>query len=75
MIRITLAQRPDGKDIAACGPHRVIAAGDDAAVALARHLIAAGFPDGPWDVVGADGAARFSGPSLHELARMPLAYL
>ena len=68
MIRITLSQRPDGKDIAACGPHRVIAR-NGATMALARQLIAAGFPDTPWEAVGADGRIRLQGPSLHAWAR------
>lgn len=67
MLRITLSQRPDGKDIASCGPHRVIAR-TGAAMALARELIAAGFPDAPWEAVGQDGQVRMTGSSLHEWA-------
>lgn len=46
---------------------------DGATMALARRMVAAGAPDGPWQAIGPDRRARFYGRSLHRLALLTIA--
>ena len=39
---------------------------------LARQLVAAGAPDGPWRAIGPDGRTWFTGRSLHRLAALTI---
>ncbi len=39
-----------------------------ATMQLARKIIAAGYPDAPWEARGSDGALRLHGPSIQRLA-------
>jgi len=68
MIRFVLSQRPDGADVATCDAYAA-ASRNGATMALARQLVAPGFPDQPVEAVGTDGRIRFTAPSLHRLAQ------
>jgi hypothetical protein len=66
-------QRPDGMAVAEttfAGQPFTAASRHGATMALARQLVAAGAPDGPWRVVGDGGLVRFFGQSLHRLATL-----
>jgi hypothetical protein len=45
-----------------------------AACAIARQLVKAGCPDGPWQVVDQQGMVCLSGKSLHRLARLMVSH-
>jgi hypothetical protein len=47
--------------------------GDGAICDVARHLVAAGCPDLPWQVVDGTGEPSLYGTSLHGLARLTMA--
>ena len=72
-VTLHLSQRSDGMEAATatwCGREYRATSRNGAALALARDLMAAGLPDGPWQAVGADGRVRLHGPSLHRLAAL-----
>ncbi len=66
LVTMGLLQRPDGADVARCGEH-VAVSRHGATMALARALVAAGVPDGPWQAER-NGVPVLRGPSLHRLA-------
>ncbi len=71
MIVFTVASRADGADTAEAnyaGQHFQAVSRNGVTMALARQLVAAGVPDGPWQARGIDGRERFTGRSLHRLA-------
>jgi len=66
-----VTQRSDGKDVASAvweGRGFMAVSRNGATMKLARRLVEAGCPDGPWQACGAEGV-RFHGPSLHGLAK------
>ncbi len=69
-IRIEVSQGPNGADMARCGGF-VVMSRHGAEMAMARALVAAGFPDTAWQTERC-GQVRLHGPSLHGLARLTL---
>jgi hypothetical protein len=67
-IRIEMSQRADGADIARFGDYQAISR-HGAEMALARELVAAGFPDSAW-CTECRGQVRLHGSSLYALARL-----
>jgi hypothetical protein len=68
--RFALGQRSDGVDTAEaewCGQHYRANATNGATMKLARTLVSARAPDGPWQAERG-GRVALAGPSLHRLA-------
>jgi hypothetical protein len=71
--RIELTQQAEGIDVSVAqwnGQTFSVASAAGTTQALARKLIEAGAPDGPWEAVGQNWPRRFGGPSLYRLARL-----
>ena len=70
---ITIGTDPKtGADLAWCGSLSARSARSCAARGVARMLVEAGEADGPVSAIGADGAPRYTVPSLFSFARRTL---
>ncbi len=69
-LTITLAQHPDGADVARRGEHIAISR-HGAVMALARRPVAVGVLDGPWQAER-NGVSVLRGPNLHRLAGLTI---